>query len=538
VIANATVEHCEFPGGYRPDANPGECTFDAAAARQAIDFFPTFLRFIKGRRFANQPFILQPWQADIVGTLFGWKRPDGTRRYRFAHIEIPRKNGKSTLAMGLALLLLFLDGEPGAEIVGAASTREQAGIVYNLAKQNVERCNALSARATTFKNYIEYRNSTGAVDGTYKATSSEAGTHHGGDLSGVIADELHVWPKRELFDVLKTSFGSRDNPLFVTITTAGFDRQSICWEEHEYACRIRDNEVPATDFLPVLYFAEDDDDWTDPKVWAKCNPNLGVSRNIDELHALCERAQASPAIENTFRQLYLNQWTEQAVRWLSMKKWNACGEEPMPDLQGAVCYAGLDMSTSHDLTAFTLLFPLDGGRYAVLPICWVPEERAREREKNDRVPYMTWARQGHLETTPTASIDQEFVAKRIVELNDVYNIQSVALDRWNAGWISQKLQDSGLDVVEFGQGMKDMTQPTKELDRLVREGLLVHAMHPVLRWCASNIAVRRDAADNWKPDKEKSTERIDPMVATIMALGLAMSGPTESVYEERGLMVL
>ncbi len=536
MIASATVEHCEFPGGYRPDANPGDCTFDARLARRAIEFFPRFLIHIEGP-LSGKPFHLRPWQADIIGTLFGWLRPDGTRRYRTAYIEVPRKNGKSTLAMGIALLMLFIDGEPGAKIFGAASTRDQAKIVFNLATQNVLRSPILSSRATPFQNHIDFRAPAGHIDGTYRAVSAEAGTLYGGNASGLLFDELHIWKGRQLYDVLKTSTGARPNPLLVEITTAGFDRHSICWEEHDYATKVRDGLIDDMSFLPILYCAEEDDDWTDPKTWAKANPNLGVSVFYDYIEAQCQRAKDSPAYENTFRQLHLNQWTEQAVRWIQMAKWDACGAEPMPDLRGKPCFGGLDLSTKRDLTALTLAFPMDGGRFALLPICWVPEERAAERERVDRVPYLMWHRQGHLETTPGDTIDYDFIRKRVNELHEIYNIQSIACDPWNANQLMKQLRDDGFTTVDWRQGFKTMTEPCKEFDRLICEGKLIHAMHPVLRWCASNVALARDTADNWKPDKATSTERIDPFVASIMAVGLAAAGPTESVYEERGLLI-
>ncbi|HOX23422.1 MAG TPA: terminase large subunit, partial [Elusimicrobiales bacterium] len=301
--------------------------FDAKAARKAERFFELYLTHVKGE-WAGMPFKLERWQREIVRTLFGWKRPDGTRRYRTCYIEIPRKNGKSSLCAGLALYLLMADREPSAEVYSAAADREQASIIFDIAKSMVSVSNELNLRLKVFRKAIAYNKAMSS----YKVLSADAYTKHGLNAHGIIFDELHAQPNRELWDVLATSTGARTQPLTVAITTAGFDRSSICWELHEYARRIKEGVIEDDSFLPVIYAADEGDDWRDPKTWRKANPNIGVSISEDYLKRECAKAENIPAYENTFRRLHLNQWTQQESRWLPMSAWEACGGQVIPEM--------------------------------------------------------------------------------------------------------------------------------------------------------------------------------------------------------------
>ncbi len=283
----------------------------------------------------------------------------------------------------------------------------------------------------------------------------------------------------------------------------------------------------------MIYETDPEDDWTDPDVWRRANPNLGVSINLDYLKRECQRAKDSPAYENTFRRLHLNQWTEQDVRWLNMDRWDQ-GAEPLPDLSGRECWAGLDLSTTTDLTALTLVFPNSDGMYFVLPYCWVPAENAHLRERRDRVPYTAWSRRGQLEMTEGDVVDYDLLRQRINELARQYPIREIAVDRWNAQHLITQLEGDGFQMTPFGQGYRDMSGPAKQLERLVIDGKLRHGGHPVLRWCAGNVTVEQDAAGNIKPSKAKSNERIDAIVALIMALSRAMTAEPESVYATYG----
>ena len=350
--------------------------FDEAAAAKACEFFERFLRHAKGE-WAGQRFALSEWQKrDIIRPIFGWKRPDGTRKYRKVYVEVPRKNGKSTLGAGIALYLLFSDGEPGAEIYSAAADREQAAIIFDVARQMVEQDPDLRTRCEVFRRSIVV----GKTGSAYHVLSADAPTKHGKNSHGVLFDELHAQPNRELYDVLKTSTGSRRQPLFVMFTTAGYDKTSICWEEHEYATRLLTGAIQDDTYLSIIYAADQDEDWTDPKVWARANPGLGESVKIQYLQDECPRAKESPAYQNTFPRLHLNQWTEQATRFLDMDAWDACAGQVDPaELEGCPCRAGLDLASTIDISAFVMCFANEDGGYTWLPFFCVPEEAIRKR---------------------------------------------------------------------------------------------------------------------------------------------------------------
>lgn len=525
-----------IPGGYDPIATAGDCHFDRKAAQRALDFYPECLTHVKGA-LAGKPFNLEPGQRAIVANMYGWKRPDGTRRYREVFLFEPRKNGKTTFAGGMVNYGLFADDEPGAEVYSAAGDRDQALLVFAQASGMVENEPALKARSQIYKAaksiVVE---STGS---TYKAISAEASTKHGYNTHLGVIDELHVQPNRDLVDALQTSTGSRRQPLLVCITTAGYDRHSICYEKYDHAKKVRDGIIEDQAFLPVIYEAPEDADWKDPRVWAKANPNLGVSVSLDYLKRECQHAQDQPAYENTFRRLHLNQWTEQDVRWLPMAKWDLCGGVVLPAaLYGEECWAGLDLSSTTDLTALVLIFRREGGGYKVLPYFWVPEESARKRAERDRVPYPLWIKQNFIHATPGDVVDYEVVRADINALADRYRFREIGIDPWNATGISTGLTGDGFEVVDVRQGFPSLSAPTKELEKLVLSAAIEHGGNPVLRWCASNVSVEVDAAGNLKPSKKRSVERIDGIVATIIALSRAMVDPGQkrSVYEDRGIL--
>lgn len=513
-----------------------DCWFDKKAADLAVAFFERLLVHSKGE-WAGQAFALQGWQRDdIIRPLFGWKRADGSRKFRTAYIEIPRKNGKSTLSAGLALYLLFADGEAGAEVYSAAADRDQARIVFDQAKSMIEASPALSKFSKVYRNAI----TTPKSAGSYRVLSADAYTKHGLNAHGIVFDELHAQPNRDLWDVLNTSTGARRQPLMIMITTAGYDRESICWEQHEYATRVLDGTIDDPSYFAYIAGASDDDDWTDPVTWAKANPGLGVTIKLDYLEAESRRAQNSPAYQNTFRRLHLNQWTSQDERWIDMAAWDACGQA-LPDLHGRECYGGLDLATTTDLAAFVLVFPpeRDDEPYWVLPRFWIPGDNMLERERRDRVPYSAWARDGLIHATPGNVIDYSHILQTVIALRDEYDIREIAFDRWGATLISQQLMEAGLEMVQFGQGYASMSAPTKELYKMILSGEIAHGGNRVLRWMADNVVVRQDPAGNLKPDKGRSRERIDGIVAAIMGLDRAVRHEGgASVYETRGMFVL
>lgn len=483
------------------------------------------------------------WQEQIIRDLFGILKPNGYRQFNTAYIEIPKKNGKSELAAAVALLLTCGDGEQRAEVYGAAADRQQASIVFDVAADMVRMCPALNKRVKILAS--QKRLIYEPTNSFYQVLSAEAYSKHGFNVHGVVFDELHSQPNRKLYDVLtKGSGDARMQPLFFLITTAGTDTHSICYEVHQKAQDIIDGRKIDPTFYPVIYGADDTEDWTSPKVWKKCNPSLGETIGIDKVKTACESAKQNPGEENSFRQLRLNQWVKQAVRWMPMDKWDKCAFAVREDdLIGRVCYGGLDLSSTTDITAFVLVFPpLDeDDKYIVLPYFWIPEDTLDMRVKRDHVPYDVWERQGYLQTTEGNVVHYGYIEKFIEQLGKKFNIREIAFDRWGAVQMVQNLEGMGFTVVPFGQGFKDMSPPTKELMKLTLEQRIAHGGHPVLRWNMDNIFVRTDPAGNIKADKEKSTEKIDGAIATIMALDRAIrcgNNNCASVYDDRGLLFI
>ena len=507
------------------------CYFDLQAALRVRAFFENFLRHSKGQ-FANQSFELLEWQwQGIIAPLFGWKRPDGTRRYRRGYIEVPKKNGKSTLFSGLSLYLLTADGEPGAEVYSAAVDRDQASIVYTEAANMVEASPHLSSRLNVVRS--TKRIVFPAKKSFFKALSADVSAQEGLNAHAILIDELHAQKNRQLWDTLRYAGSARRQPLHLSITTAGYDKHSICWEQHSYASQVIDGTIEDSSFFGFIAAADDNDDWTTEATWKKANPSFGITMDATQFAEDCKEARESPAKENTFRRYRLNQWTEQDVRWLSMEKWDACSELA-EELEGRTCYGGLDLSSTTDITAFVLVFPDDDGRYDVLCWFWVPEDGARQREKKDRVPYRTWIKQGLIEATPGEVVDYDRIRQTIVELGERYNIAEIAVDRWNATQIASQLSNDGFEIVAFGQGFASMNSPTKKLEELILAKKLAHGGNPVLRWMAGNVSIEKDAADNWKPSKKRSPERIDGIVALIMAAGRAAlaNQPEHTWYDD------
>lgn len=537
--------------------------YNKASADYAVMFIEN-LCHTKGT-WAGKPFELIDWQEQIIRDLFGTLKPNGYRQFNTAYIEIPKKQGKSELAAAVALLLTCGDGEERAEVYGCAADRQQAAIVFDVAADMVRMCPALSKRVKILAS--QKRLIYTPTNSFYQVLSAEAYSKHGFNIHGVVFDELHTQPNRKLFDVMtKGSGDARMQPLYFLITTAGTDTHSICYETHQKAKDIIEGRKIDPTFYPVIYGADESDDWTDPKVWKKANPSLDITVGIDKVKAACESAKQNPGEENAFRQLRLNQWVKQAVRWMPMEKWDNCAfAVDENELEGRVCYGGLDLSSTTDITAFVLVFPPSLGgvasvprlgegfatsccppldeddKYIILPYFWIPEDNLTLRVNRDHVPYDVWERQGYLQTTEGNVVHYGFIEQFIERLGERFNIREIAFDRWGAVQMVQNLEGMGFTVVPFGQGFKDMSPPTKELMKLVLEQKIAHGGHPVLRWNMDNIYIRTDPAGNIKADKEKSTEKIDGAVATIMALDRAIRCGNDhgtSVYDERGILFI
>ena len=514
--------------------------YDKAKADRAVKFIEN-LCHTKGK-WAGTRFWLLPWQEQLIRDIFGIVKPDGNRQFRTAFVEICKKVGKSELAAAIALYLLYADNEPSAEVYGAAADRQQASIVFDVARQMVEMSPALMKRSklmSATKRIVNYGNA-----GFYQVLSAEVGSKHGFSISGLVFDEIHTQPNRQLYDVLtKYSSDARQNPLHFIITTAGNDRNSIAFELHTKAIDILEGRRVDPTFYPVVYGLKDDEDWEDEANWYKVNPSLGYTVDIERLRDAYREAKQNPADEITFKWLRMNMWVSSTTSWIPdaifMK-----GNEPidMRLLEGRACYAGLDLSSTGDITALVLIFPpsnLDE-KYILVPYFWVPEETIPQRVKANSVPYDIWEKQGHLLATEGNVIHYDFIEKFICDLAEKYHILEIAVDRWNATHMIQNLEDAGFTMVPFGQGFASMSTPTKEFYRLLMDGQIVHAGHPVLRWMAGNVVIETDAAENIKVTKAKSKEKIDGIVASIMALDRCLRNqgePQGSVYDERGLLV-
>jgi len=499
------------------------CWFDQKAADAAVQFFPGYLKLTEGE-WAGKPFFLSGWQEhDIIRPLFGWKRSDGTRKYRRCIVWVPRKNGKTEMAAGVSFMPLICDAEPGAQVFSIAKSKDQASIVFRKAVAMINRSEALSKVLECFKESI-YCPELGA---RFEPLTGSAKGKHGLAMNGLIGDEVHEWKDGDLYTFVHQSSGARRQPIEFLISTAG-NRIGYGWELWNYCQQVLDGSVDDPETLVVIYAADPEDDWTSPETWRKANPNFGISVKEEYLAAECRRAQQMPRLENDFKRYHLNIWTEQAIRWLPMDRWDRCkGPEDWSEieqsLKGRECFGGVDLSQTTDLTALVWVFPPDDDHpnWAVLPRFFVPAARIEERVARDRVPYDQWLKRGALFATEGNVVDYDFVKEQIRRDADQFHVLSLGFDPWNAMQIMIQMQGEGLPVEQVRQGFLSLSGPSKELERMLLDEQFEHGGHPVLRWCAGNAAVETDAAGNIKPSKAKSTERIDGIAALVTALALA-----------------
>lgn len=511
------------------------CWFDADAAGRACAFFGK-LKHSKGR-WAGLPFVLLPWQRDVIERLFGWKRADGTRRFRRAYIEVPKKNGKSTFCAALALYLLVADGEPSAEVYGAASDREQASIVFREA--------ARMANKSGLTEFVKIIDSTKRIlfgDSIYHALSADAYRNEGLNISGLIFDELHAQQDRRLWDALIYGGISRVQPLMVSITTAGvYDETSICWEEHVLAEQVTLGAVSNTAYFALIFGADANADWADPDVWRVANPSFGETITERDLRDQCNEALASPAKQNSFKRYRLNIWTAQTERAFDQAAWDKCaGFIDRDALGGRACFGGLDLSSVTDLSAFSLWFPpfSQNERHKVLTWYWLPSDRVVDLEREAHAPYIQWAEDGYLELTDGNIIDYAYIRAKINALSDMYRIQEIAFDPYNATQIVNELQSDGFRMTQFRQGFLSMSPATKQYEKDMLRGDLLHDGNPITNWMISNCQYKLDPAGNVKVVKSdgKSRYKVDGPISQIMARGLVIVGAgraVRSIYEDR-----
>jgi phage terminase large subunit-like protein len=490
------------------------------------------LRLHEGR-FAGRPFPLQDWQERIIRRIYGPVDELGRRQERTAFVMVPRGSGKTSLAAALGLLHLFgPEKEAGGQVIAAAADREQAGLLFHAASRMVQQDPVLSriTQVTPSIKRIMHPN-TGS---TSRAVSHEAYSKHGLSITCLLADEVHAWPTRELWDVLTTSMGKREQPLTIAITTAGCGREGIAWELYSYARRVQNNEIGDATFLPVLLEPPDGFDWRDPEVWAYVNPALGVFRSLEEMQTSAKRAEHVPAQQAAFRQLYLNEWRDGASEpWIDLAIWDETEVdltlEDMP--AGARAWIGVDLASVGDLAAVVMVVE-HGDGYFCQPAFFCPAEGIRRRSERDNVGYDEWARAGFLTSTPGSVIDYAYIEQHIANIAERFRAQ-VIIDRWNSTATTTRLQELGIDVVTMGQGYASLSPAMKETERLILARQIAHDGNPVMRWNLGNLAVARDPAANQKPDRAKSKDKIDGVLGLIMAIGVASAVPAGSVYESR-----
>ncbi|MFI3298757.1 MAG: terminase TerL endonuclease subunit [Rikenellaceae bacterium] len=506
--------------------------FDRKAASRAIRFIET-LKHTKGE-WAGQNFKLEPWQQFIIWNIFGWKNSDGTRRFRYAYIEIARKNGKTALSAGIGLYMLYADGENRPEIYSAATVKDQAKVCFDDAVAIV--------KSTGLRDFLKpYRNSIiyESRGGQFKPLSSDYGTHDGLNPSCGIIDEFHAHKDSGMFDVIKSAFGARKQPLMFIITTAGFNKAGACFAYRDNAIKVLRGINQDDTLFGAIYTHDDRNEWDNPAMWIKSNPNLGVSLSADYLADQVKDAKNRPEAVRNVMTKNLNLWVEAETTWILDSAWMECVGDPR-SLAGCKCWGGLDLSNVSDITAFVLIFN-ENGKYQLLPFFWIPEEKMLEKVRKENINYDMWVNEGYIKKTPGNVLDYDFVKADILEIASKYKLESTAYDRWNSSQTIIDLTNEGMEFSPFGQGYGSMAAPTKQFETLVLSQQIEHFYNPVLRWMLASTVVMTDPAGNNKPDKSKSSQKIDGIVASIMALGESMTAQAsnnKNPYERRGLRTL
>ena len=513
--------------------------FDSSAGQLVIDFFG-LLQHYKGQ-WAGQNIEMEPWQMFICWVLFGWKRVDGTRRFKIAYNEVARKNGKSTFAAGIGLFLLVADGEPGAEIYSAATKMDQAKIIHDAAIRMVRQSASLRKRCGIQVNNIHVD----ATHSMFRPLGADAKTLDGLNPHAGMVDELHEHKDSAIWDVLRSAMGSRRQPLIFAITTAGFNSQCFCKQEQNYACNVLDGTVQDDAYFAIIYTLDEGDDWQDEDVWIKANPNLDISVSRQDMRQMMAEAIMSAEKRNNFLTKKCNVWTTQHVTYFNVESWKKCPthDKTLDDFAGRPCVLGLDLASKRDITANVALFPCQDHRYEVLPFFYCPEESARQRSREDRVPYLTWADQGHLVLTPGSKIDTNFIVADIVRIFATCDVSMLGFDPWGFNALQDMLTNAGIDagrLVELRPILQYLTAPTKELEVDIIEGNIIHNANPVMTWMIANTVVYVDPNDNVRPVKNKSSEKIDGVLALLTAKAIyAQNKPAgPSKYEAEGVIMV
>lgn len=522
------------------DALAEGCYFDRAAGERVCAFIERFCRHSKGR-WAGKPFILLRWQRDLIVTLYGWLRPDGTRRFRSAYVEVPKKNGKSALVAALVVYHLVADNEQGPEVYIAAVDRKQASIIYEEARRMVEASPDLKSRLKPIPSAkrITYPKANGVA----LAVSADAPSQDGVSSSFTIFDELHRQRNHSLWEVFEFAGAARAQPLRVSITTAGEARRGVCWEQHEYSRAILSGQLRDIGHFAVIYAADEGDDPGAVETWAKANPSLGETLRVEDLREAFEACEGSPRKLAVFKRFRLNLWTMAESRFFDMDRWDACAGDPfdLEELRGAVCYGGLDLASTTDLAALAfLMYSEDLSRFRCFLRFYLPEDNIEALEKRDQVPYGQWVREGWIVATDGNVIDYDRIRADVSDLVDGYSIdlRRMNADPYNATQLGGQLIADGIRLEFLRQGFLSLNEPTKELERWVLSGRINHGGNPVLDWNAENAVAETDAAGNIKLSKSKSTKKIDGLAALVDACAAHLDPDNDdgaSCYDSRGM---
>lgn len=519
--------------------------WDLEAARHTIGFFRDVLK-LNGGDFEGDPFILLPWQAFVVGSLFGWKRKDGFRRFRIAYIEAGKGSGKTPLAAGVGLYMQTADKEARAEIYAAAYKKDQAKVLFRDAVAMVELSPALTRRML-MSGQVEKFNIAHLASGSFfrPIASEDRGRGQSGPRPHCATlDEIHEHPTNAMVEFMRAGTKGRRQPLVLMITNAGFDRESVCYDYHDYAVKVARGALQDDSFFGyVCALDENEDPFKSKKCWIKSNPSLPVIPGIKYLEEQVREARGIPSKRNLVLRLNFCVWTDAESTWIKKEAWESC--ETILDLEryrGRRCFAALDLSGKLDLTALALAFlnEDDGSVDAFLEF-WTPADTLRARVERDRVPYDVWKREGHLVAVPGKTIDYEYVARRLGELNAMFDIISIDYDRWRIEDLQRELEAEGLELplVECGQGFKDMNPAVEATEDVILNGKLNVHTNPVLRWNVASAVLEEDPAGNRKFTKRRATGRIDGIVALAMAIRRALQPHDEGLgHVTEGILVV
>lgn len=507
--------------------------------KEAVEFICGFLECLEHveGEWDSRTLVLEPWQCFIVARVFGWKkRSNGKRRFRNVYIEVPRKNGKSTFTAGIAIYMLALDDEPGAKVFSAATTRDQANIIFGEQAQAMLR-NAPDV-AAEIGVQVHANAITNSRGGSFRALSAEAANLEGKNVHFAGVDELHAHPNRKVWDVLRLGRGARKQPIIWAITTAGSDIAGVCYEQRDYAIKVAAGVIDDPSVFGLVYTLDEDDNWRDPATWSKANPNLGVSCSVEDLATEIKQVENNPAALSEVLRKRFNVWTGGGKSWIDIDKWRACGDPNLriEDFKGQPCWVGVDLASKIDIAAMAMLFEHGGKRY-LFRRCWIPEDAVKASTNRDQ--YEAWIRGGQLIASDGATIDFAAIRESVEALAKDYDVRSVACDPWQAHQFMQDLMAAGLPAVEYRNTIGNMTEPMKQLQADVYDGTLVHEACSFATWQVSNVIEKRDRKENVQPDKERSENKIDWVVASIFACGMFLREQNEpKAYAEHGLRVI